>query len=372
MKQYLLPALLFVVTFLSAQNDTISSIVKINIPDIEKNGSGLIIGHDSQKIYILTAAHVLANPDDDKEPLNETLKINALLFLNSANNDKKLGRFECSTELFDAKLDLGVISIFKGTLFKDHPYLTAVLERTNHAFTQFSSNSIGSQITLKAFPGGSERSFSSTPLYITASHDYDDNSAFATDATRVTGGHSGGAIFNGNNEFMGMIIHIKGDQKSCKALKLNTILYRLQNSTIPTNLLKTGILVERWLPVGLAYPGEALKAFPPTSPLLQISSDGRLSGLCSGNISIEKNDCFKRPIIKISGIPNGGVVLEPIHDGVSAYNLPLTVLDNSKEYQLKLTYAPSFSQNQTKQLLYLKLVTDTHEVWLTPAYAVGR
>jgi len=341
-----------------------SAIVKVHVPNFETNGSGLLIGQTGNTCYVLTAAHVVADPDEPKIALDPTEKITVKIQEYDADGITlgSQGLVIAKIHFFDPKLDLAVLAFNWSDLPKSKTGRTMTAIKTNIGFTKISECNVNEMAKLKAFSGGSQSSFDQIELMIQGIKYYGDEKAFRMEAESVEGGHSGGAVFNSNNDWIGVMIKKNGEGTACKVLNLTTILTVLNSNNIAVNWLIPPVLATRWVPVGIVGSDKQLKAFPPSSPILIIKNDGSLAGLTSGSI------CIKNKEIRFVNIPNGAVMLEPIHNGTDSFNPHLAVIEESKVYKMQSSENPV----QQGTLTQLKLICDKYEFWLTPAAAMGR
>lgn len=345
-------------TWAEPESYTCSPVVKVHIPAWEENGSGLLIGWQGQTAYILTAAHVVADPDEEDMPLpeEETLHVKVQEY-NSEGTRGSEGKLPATVRYFDPKLDLAVLSIDWSALPPGQSGAAMQPPVTAHGFLAVSECIKGEMATLRGFSGGSQTQQDHIELMIQGAIYYGDEKAFRMEAENVEGGHSGAPVFNSLGEWIGLMAKRNGTGTACKVIKAETILTILQTEGLPANGLRPPTLSGKWQLAGMVERGSGtLLAFPPTLDALSIDAYGQLSGLSTGTA------CINNGKVSFTGLPDNALMLLPIRPPGASSNLHRAVLEEIRSYSLQKQYHPLFPD----QLSTLKLLCDQYEIWLHP------
>lgn len=339
-----------------------SPVVKVHVPELEENGTGLLIGEEGGQVYLITAAHVVSSPDDEDEPLDADILVNVKVQeydLEGVNKGAE-GLIAARIAYFDPKLDLAVLRIDWSALPASQTGKPMQPVLSPMGFLTMAACTKGEMARLDGFSGGSQGSYDKIELMIQGLEYYGDARAFRMEAVNIEGGHSGAPVFNSTGEWLGLMLKRNGTGTACKVLKAATILAQLSEAKLPVNWLTKPMLTGSWTVIGIVEKGDnpTLISFPPTEPALVIDAHGKLSGLTSGSL------CISNARLSFNQLPNGAHMMLPIYEGTSSHNLHRAVFEEGRSYALRQQMNPL----QPTQLSQLKLICDQYEVWLYPAY----
>ena len=336
-----------------------SAIVKVHVPAWEENGSGLLIGQEGSTAFVVTAAHVVADPDEDDSPLPPDVLVNVKVqeYNSEGREVGSEGTVTASVRYFDSRLDLAILAIDWSALPQSKNDAAMLPAATPLGLLSVEECIKGEMATLRGFSGGSQSRRDQIELMVQGAIYYGDEAAFRMEAENVEGGHSGAPVFNSLGEWIGLMVKRNGTGTACKVLKAATVLGVLQKEGISPNWLRQSVFHRSWQIAGMVERGNSdLRVFPPTLGPLHIDAFGRLSGLSEGII------CINNATISFNGLPNNALMLLPAHTPGASSNLHRAVLEENRQYRLEKLYHPLFPD----QLSSIKLICDQYELWLHP------
>ena len=337
--RFMLPSLLFLCLLSNSGHAQrtlyTASITKVLVPSIDHNGTGLLISKQDAKGYVVTAAHVVSHPEDEKEALDKAIPIQ--LQIRSQYDDGAFGETLTATatlELFNAKLDLALLSFDWSNLGN-----TAVEPKEVLAgFDDVVACQVKEMTTLKGYAGGTRKEWSEVELMLQGTKYYDSDLAFRIEAEGVERGYSGSPVFNTQGEWMGLMLSINGSRTATKVLKLKAILAELKAFGHTPSLVKLSKFCGVWR-ISSYTSGNSVHYFTPdVDTNLTIHTDGSISGVTTGSL------CTNRNQINFSGIPDNALRLE-VRSG--AYGLPTEVLSSKTTYDYDLNVYSIYSENRS-------------------------
>ncbi|MEM9934159.1 MAG: SUMF1/EgtB/PvdO family nonheme iron enzyme, partial [Bacteroidota bacterium] len=186
------------------QEEVKEAVVLINCG--EESGAGTLVGYDDERIYILTALHVIESEADIRVRFFDRREIDATIFR------------------VDEAKDAAIITADRGSAFKIPssflPY-TGILQPAEG-------------IRVIGHPYGNNWDINLGSAIKTTSLGYDDD-FFTINPAGVVSGSSGGAVINGKQELVGMVTTTDPVKAICLSIKI--ILKMLAYWKVPENLL---------------------------------------------------------------------------------------------------------------------------------------
>ena len=351
-----LTLLLFICQFSHAQDIwTIDPIVKIHVPSLEENGSGLLIGWQDGMGYVLTAAHVVADPDEDDIALSKEIAVNAHIreILNGGAAAEKPTPVSVEVVLFNDKLDLAVVRFSTTSYALKH---ASAPEMVNTDFEDLRECNINDMAKLRGYSGGAKEAYDEIGLMIQGTRYYDDERAFRMEAEAIDPGHSGSAVFSSTGNLIGVMLQKNGTGTAAKVRKLSLVTKTLTDGGIPQNLLERSPFIGTWQLTYYWETGGQPEYFPPTGEnKFVIAADGSMSGAMTGHV------CVKRKHMTFNNMgPSKGLMREFMRGG---YGMPIMVIEEGHNYEMEYTSYkdPLFGAESRK----IVIISETAKVELT-------
>jgi len=251
------------------------NVVKIYLPDQEINGTGILTGHDDNALYVVTAAHTFASPNDPNKLLSDT-EIEVLLY--PGTDIGAIGPSQNSRGKvihFDAETDLAILSIERSSIDGK-----IALPSYSLAVNSSHTRQVGSMTKLRGFSRGSLKQSDQLDLeYILSENETN----FQLESEAVEGGFSGCPLFNALNEWMGIALHILPSGKTIRILSAEYICFVLKEKGIPSNCIAKSKMVNSWMPLWHYKTPQEMCTFPPCKiNKVQFLQDGSLAGAITG------------------------------------------------------------------------------------------
>lgn len=218
MLKYILYIALFAVsTFLSparlqAQNDFASGVAKIGANN--KTGTGLLVGNDKEKVFIISSYDLVSENDEIVSPVFVQLKT-------------RMATFPATVVQVDKNQNLAVLQI---ELEEESNLVSFSMATDLQLHVAQSVKSIG-----HSNDENWEENYSNRIKKI---HVQADSQRMIISARRMTGGYAGSPVFTESYEWIGMLNDI--NQRDAVMLKGNVILKQLDTWNIRPNLILPG------------------------------------------------------------------------------------------------------------------------------------
>jgi len=275
-------------TFIVAQ-DLNDVIVRVRSPDTE-TGTGIVIGSQGKRLYILTAKHVVKNFIDDEVHIyaRQRSDLSFVAKVIDFDNDREDG------DLAILEIDLDAAeNIENGLFFSPNIFLPTMVGRSR--ILDCDINEVVQAI------GHASGTFNQHWIpSVIQSRRYDNEDAYYTiGSSSIEGGISGSPLFNSNNELIGIVVSVNPDGKTAKVVAPSTVLNFLARHSIERNLLVQAPIVGNWVLSSVKLPEQNVIKMPPKWTLT-ISGNGKAYGLVNGHYCFKDKEQIQ---FRVLGIP---------------------------------------------------------------------
>jgi S1-C subfamily serine protease len=236
-------------------------------------GTGIIIGKKDQKLFIITANHVIENYEN-------SITVELPPNINSTNKNLDLHRDGKVIEKSE-EIDLAIIAVdFTEQLFPQY---------LNIGRTKLYDFDIGEKLNVIGKPQASS-SIRITDSKLGSVNYYEDKTSAQIGADFLEGGMSGGVVLNSNMEWVGMATRVNSRQSVgvARMVKIGDILSWMKRLNISHNMLIKNRMIGSWKLTMTAKNNDILQKSL-QNEIIEFHEEGTVSGVVEGYFKVTDN-----------------------------------------------------------------------------------
>jgi len=277
--------------------------VRVRAPDTE-TGSGVVIGHTGNSVYLITAKHVVSGYVGSHVTTFFKQSPGLSFEAEVLNRDDKIGNVELDIVIL--KIDL-----LSDKNSENAPFLSL----DNFIGTKIGRlNLLDCDIGENVYSiGYSSGTFNYHKIYSKIQSTRFDNERefFTIGSSSIEGGVSGSPLFNSSDEMLGIVVEVSSDNKTAKVVSVSSMLSFIEDDSVPKNKLRSPSLLGRWKLSGVDLSKRG-RVVPDQDWELMIGDSGKLSGMVSGKFCLKNLNKLE---FVIRGIPTS--ISVPVGNGVT-------------------------------------------------------